>query len=144
LHRLLAAVDGGHAINCGANADVAGMTFCGNIVSGVSGMTVYSTSSTNVYLGHVAHNLFYQVNSIATPAAFASICSARVLDNSEDNMFANPFGSGETLSAAAKSHAILLADGTTHTYPDYGAVQTQAVAAGAMLVHGGMTGGISG
>ena len=112
-------------MNEGTKADESGINFSNNVVSNVSGKVIYSTAGTNFYAGRVAHNLFYQVNGITTPTTFASLSSANVLDNSEDNTFANPFSSGEVLNANAVQHPILMADGITSTYPTFGAVQAQ-------------------
>jgi hypothetical protein len=125
----------GSFLNAGAFTDLSYLAITDSIFAGLAGKVIYSTAGSNLCLARYAHNIEY-----GNGGRF----SANVLDNSEDIATANPFSGGETLAAAAKSHAILTADGTTCTYPDYGAVQAQAVAAGGMLVHGGMTGGISG
>ena len=116
----------GNAINAGAMTDLSSLVVEGCIFAGISGEAIYSTASpTRVVPGRVAHNIAYNVNGVQTPASFASICSSNVLDNSQDMAFANPFSSGETLAAAAVQHPILLADGSTTTYPTLGAVQAR-------------------
>ena len=126
----------GNFVNAGTLTDISSVTITGSIFAGVTGKVVYSSSATNVNLARFAHCMAYNCGS--------PYFSTRVVTPVEDvNTADNPFSSGETLSAAAKSHAILLADGSTQTFPDYGAVQAQAVAAGGLLVQSGMTGGMT-
>ena len=113
----------GHFLNAGAAADLSSVEMVYNLLSGVSGMAIKSTAGTNVWPGRVAHNIAYSVNGHSD--AWANMISANVLDNAEDTVLANPFGTYPALSAAAKDHAILLPDGT-YSYPDLGAVQAQA------------------
>ena len=136
----------GNAINTGYDGvmtDLTSLVVEGCIFAGITGKAIYSTASpTQVVPGRVAHNIAYNVNGVQTPGSFGAVCSSNVLDSSQDTVFANPFAAGETLAAAAKQHAVPLADGVTTSYGDFGAVQAQA-AAGGLLVHGGMTGGMT-
>jgi hypothetical protein len=124
----------GGFLNAAAWADLSYLAITDSIFAGLAGKVVYSTAGSNLCVARYAHNIEY-----GNGGRF----SANVLDNSEDVSTGNPFSSGEILSAAAKSHAILTADGTTCTYPDYGATQAQAVAAGGVLVNSAMTGGMT-
>jgi hypothetical protein len=124
-----------NAINAGAMTDLSSLAVEGCIFTAITGSVLYSTAGGNLYPARYAHNIEY-----ANGGRF----SANVLDNSEDIAAGNPFVSGgEVLSAAAKQHAILLADGYTSTYPDLGAVQAQAAAPGGLLVNNAMTGGMT-
>jgi hypothetical protein len=127
----------GHFVNAGTLTDISSLTIAGSIFAGVTGKVIYSNSATSVNLARFAHCMVYNCGS--------PYFSTKVITAVEDvNTTDNPFSGGETLSAAVKSHAILLADGSTQTYPDYGAVQAQAFAAGGLLVNSGMTGGMTG
>ncbi len=126
----------GNFVNAGSQTDLSSLAITGSIFAGLTGKVVYSAAGSNVNLARFAHNMVY---NCSWPYFSANVVSAVEDVNTTDN----PFTTGETLSAAAKSHAILLADGITQTYPDYGAVQSQADAAGGLLVQGPMTGGMT-
>jgi hypothetical protein len=109
---------GGSLISGGAIADMTGLLVEWNILVGTgANKAVFSSAGSNVRLGRFAHNAVYNCGS--------PYFSTNIITVAEDTVTTNPFVSGETLSANAQQHAVLMADGSTYTYPDFGAMQAQ-------------------
>jgi hypothetical protein len=117
-----------YGVSCLSNGELASVSVTNSIFANLT-LAVYSAQASQ-YLARFAHNVVYNCGS--------PYFGANVLDNSEDIVTgSNPFANGNEIpKGGALSHQELMADGTTYTYPDLGAMQTLSTNPGVGNVKG--------